>query len=508
MRAETPEQLTPPETTETLPPSAAEPPAAPASRGRSRGVWGLRARILFWSVATLALSITMAVVAVRQVLLVQIDGRIDEALAQEAEELRILANGRDPATGQSFGNDVARIFEVFLSRNVPQRNETYLTFIPDRRPQRAHARPAYRLDQDQPFVERVHDVSSTVRSAYETPVGLVEYLAVPVRAGGGATGVFVAAYFRDLETAEVDPATRAAAEVGLITLLIGSLVAWRVAEGVLRPLRVTTETARDISTADLSRRIPVTGRDEMAELGRTFNELLDKLEDAFETQRRFVDDAGHELRTPITIVRGHLELLDHDEHPEDRARTLALVQDELDRMQRIVTDLLTLAKAERPDFLAFDTLDLAQLTEELDGKVRALADRDWRLEGVGRGIVVADRQRLSQAMIQLAQNAVQHTPPGGEIAIGSDVSHGEARLWVRDAGEGIAPADLERIFDRFARGGRRRASDGAGIGLSIVKAIADAHGGRIEVDSALGRGSTFMLVVPVDQPQDQGAEVS
>jgi two-component system, OmpR family, sensor kinase len=482
-------------------PALPAPPSEPqpvTRRLRSPGLWGLRARILFWSIITLTLTVSMAVLAVRQVLFAQVDDRIDEALVQETNELRSLTRGRDPQTGERFGTDVERIFEVFLQRNVPQRHETYLTFIGGEPFARSSQRPPYRLDRDEAFIARVGGLTETDRGSIDTPEGRVEYLAIPIVVNGAPNGVFVSAFFRDLEAEEVGPATRAAIEVGLLTLLIGSLVAWRVAEGVLRPVRVTTETARQISTADLTRRVPVSGRDELAELGETFNDLLSKLEEAFETQRRFVDDAGHELRTPITIVRGHLELLDDD--PEDRQRTLDLVQDELDRMQRIVTDLLTLAKAERPDFLSLDAVDLTELIGDLGEKVRTLGARDWRIEPAGRGIVVADRQRLSQAMIQLAQNAVEHTSEGAEIALGSVVTGDEAHLWVRDHGEGIAPEDLEEIFGRFSRAQRKRASEGAGLGLSIVRAIAEAHGGRVAVASTQGEGSTFTLIVPVDQP--------
>jgi signal transduction histidine kinase len=286
--------------------------------------------------------------------------------------------------------------------------------------------------------------------------------------------------------------------VGLVTLLIGSILAWRVAEGVLRPVRLVSGTAQSISESDLTRRIEVTGRDEVAQLSATFNEMLDRLEEAFATQRRFVDDAGHELRTPITVIRGHLELLEED--PEERRRTLDLVMDELGRMQRIVDDLLVLAKAQQPDFLDLHTVDIAAITEELHAKVSAIAPREWRLEGVGRGRVVADRQRLTQAMIQLAQNAAQHTGSGDRISLGSAVSNGEARLWVRDSGAGIPVEQQELIFRRFARGAGVRRSEGAGIGLTIVRAIADAHHGRVEVFSRPGAGSTFTVVIPTDQP--------
>jgi signal transduction histidine kinase len=225
--------------------------------------------------------------------------------------------------------------------------------------------------------------------------------------------------------------------------------------------------------------------------------MLDRLESAFATQRRFLDDAGHELRTPITIVRGHLELM--GDQPDERRETLALVIDELDRMSRLVDDVLTLAKAERPDFLDRETVDVAALTREIHAKAAAIAPRDWRLAGTGRGVIVADRQRLTQALVQLAQNAVQHTGEGDAIALSSSVAAGRARFCVRDWGPGVPAADRERIFERF---GRRAAArrEGAGLGLAIVRAIAEAHGGRVELESAPGQGATFTVEVPVDPP--------
>lgn len=465
-------------------------------------LWGIRGRILFWYVAVLAAAIIAAVLVTRQVLIAGIDTRIDEALVQESEELRRLARGRDPTTGEPFGDRVDRIFEVFLQRNVPTRNETFVTFLRGRPFERSFGDPIYRLDQDQRLVDRWGAVSRTDRGEVSTPAGTVEYLAVPVRAGGSTRGVFVAAIFRDLELADISPAIWGAAGVGLATLLVGSLLAWRVAEGVLRPVRLVTETAAAISTSELTRRIEVEGRDEISRLAATFNEMLDRLEEAFRVQRQFVDDAGHELRTPITIIRGHLEVADAD--PEEREKTSALVMDELDRMSRIVNDLLLLAKAKQPDFLDLDTVDLRTLTEDLHAKATALGPRDWRLEDVGRGLVVADRQRLTQAVMQLAQNATEHTSAGAEIALGSAVANGWATLWVRDLGPGIPPEDQDRVFQRFARtGGGRRGTVGAGLGLAIVRAIAEAHHGRVELQSRSGLGATFSVVIPVDQPAPQ-----
>ena len=235
-------------------------------------------------------------------------------------------------------------------------------------------------------------------------------------------------------------------------------------------------------------------------MARSFNSMLDRLERAFETQRQFVDDAGHELKTPLTIARGHLELL--DDHPEARRETLALVLDELDRMGRIVEDLLLLAKREEPGFLDLATVEIGGLTEEVLAKVQALGSRQWILERLGRGVIVADPQRLTQALVQLADNADRYSDDDKPVAFGSEVEDGVARFWVRDAGAGIAAADQRLIFQRFYRAGKRR-TDGAGLGLAIVRAIAEAHHGRVELESTPGAGSTFTLVLPVDQPSDE-----
>jgi signal transduction histidine kinase len=465
---------------------------------------GIRVRILLWYVLLLAAATVASVLVVRQVLLARLDEGIDADLAQETQELRRLSGGNDPETGEPFGGDVPRILEVFLERNVPARNEAHLTFVDGEPYLRSRAVVPYRLDQDPDLVARLASVADTRWGTDVTPAGKIRYVAVPLRVGGETRGVFVAAIFRDLEVAEVTPAVEGAAGVGLVVLLIGSILAWRLARGILRPVAAVRATAQTISESDLTRRIPVTGHDEISRLAVTFNSLLDRLERAFHTQRAFVDDAGHELRTPITIIRGHLELM--DDEPEERRKTIWLVMDELDRMSRIVNDLLILAKVEQPDFLDMEVVDVKALTEEVHAKATALAPRRWEIEHVGQGRVVADRQRLTQAMVQLAQNAASHTEDGDVVTLGYAVSDGEARFWVRDTGPGIRREDQERIFQRFARSRDGLPREGAGLGLAIVRAIAVAHGGLVEVHSRPGEGATFTIHVPVDQPVGSGQE--
>jgi two-component system, OmpR family, sensor kinase len=212
-------------------------------------------------------------------------------------------------------------------------------------------------------------------------------------------------------------------------------------------------------------------------------------------QLQFVHEAMHALRDPLTICRGHLELLGED--PEDQRRAIALVMNELDRIARMIDDLELLAEAERPDFLQPESIDVTLFAHELVAKAGVLAPRRWVLDHTADGTVLADRQRLTEAVMNLARNAAQHTRPDGTVAVGVSLNKEEARIWVRDDGVGIALSDQARIFGRFARGkDAQRRYRTNGLGLTVVKAIADAHGGRLELESRVGVGSTFTLVVP------------
>lgn len=466
---------------------------ATTETGRRRRVAGTRLRIVGWTVALLAAATIATVLLQRAVLLRRLDAAVTAGLEQERQELAVLVEGSDPETGEPFGDDVRAVFDTFLARNLPLDGEAFFTFVDGRA---YHSTPApVRLDLVPEVAARWADLGPAGETGeLSTEAGEVRYLAVPVRHGGATAGVFVVANFTEGERREVEGVIRVSLVLAGVLLLAGTAAAWLVAGRILRPVRQLTDTARAITDTDLTGRIPVRGDDELAELARTFNAMLDRLAAAFATQRAFVDDAGHELRTPITIVRGHLELLGDD--PDERRETVALVTDELDRMARIVDDLLVLAKAEQPDFARPRPVELSDLTTELLAKARALGDRTWRLDACAEGEARVDEQRVAQAVLNLARNAVEHTRPGEEVAIGSALADGSVRVWVRDGGPGVAPEDRERIFERFARGRERRASDGAGLGLSIVRAVADAHGGRVELDSRPGHGATFTLVLP------------
>jgi two-component system, OmpR family, sensor kinase len=460
-----------------------------------------RARILASYLILLLFSTAVGTIVLREVLLARAGERVDDALVQETREFAFLATqGQNPETGRPFGNNVEQIFDVFLDRNVPGEAEAFYTFV-DGVPHDQRYAPSLRqrrLDQ----IDELASTTTSRRGEFELEDETrFRYVAVPVKLGTNETlGVFAVVIDLSDELDEVNEALQIAVGVNVGVLILASMLAWVIAGRVLQPLRLLRDTARSIGESDLTRRIPVEGDDELADLARTFNEMLDRLEEAFASQKSFISDAGHELRTPITIIRGHLDVMGDD--PEERRETLDLVRDELDRMSRLVNDLLLLAKATRPDFLQPETLDLDDLTRELYAKASALAQRDWRLSSVGNGRIVADRQRVTQAVMNLSQNAVTHTLDGDAVELGSELRNGRVRLWVKDTGPGVPEHEQARIFERFVRLDRAPAGEGAGLGLAITRAVAEAHGGRVEVDSHPGTGARFTVIIPTEPPQE------
>jgi len=465
-----------------------------------RSLASIRVRIVVGYLVLVAVSLVVAVVVTRQVQLARAYRDTEREQAQEVEELRALAAGVNPRTGQPFGGDVAAIFDTFLSRNVPSDNEAFYTIVADRGYFYSSSSPD--LFADPQFLQawRVDEPTETSTTTEVGDVGEVRSLATPLFVDAELAGVFVVASFPDLDEAEVAHVVRVVALAGLAVLFITAVLAWTLAGRVLRPVRQLTGTAKRITDSDLSARIPVVGHDELAELGHTFNDMVSRLEHGFSSQRRFLDDVAHELRTPITIARGHLEVLGDD--PVERAESIEIVIDELDRMSRYVSDLLLLAKSEQPDFLVPGPIDLGELALDLHQRVRAVAPRSWVLDAappVGEVTVTADRERLIQAVVNLAANASQHTDEGAQIGVGVVAEGTTARIWVRDTGPGVDPSIVDQIFDRYSRAAtnRTRRPDGTGIGLSIVDAIARAHGGTAAVDSDPSRGATFTITIPL-----------
>lgn len=445
---------------------------------------GIRPRILVWYFLLTAASALISIQATRQMYCDRLKTQSEAALVREVERFKRLES-------QQTAVNTSALFDQFISNYAPTPNEYIITLLNNQIYKTSPTLPP-QLQYLPELIRASSGFSLAQKGRLYTSTQRIIYVVQPVREAGTIIAI------RDA-TADYQAGTNAiflVVQVMLVVLSVFFLLAWITAGRVLSPLRLLTKTAQSITESDMTQRISVKGSDEIAELSLTFNEMLDRLQFAFDSQQEFLKDAGHELRTPITVIQGHLDMLKYQ--PEKQSETIDLVMDELDRMSRLVNDLLLLAKAERPDFLNLKPEELDWLTEELYLKARTLAQRDWRLESKGLSPVMVDRQRLTQAVMNLVQNAVRHTSPGDTITLGSSVKEDLVYLWVRDTGVGIADQDQKRIFERFVQATPHETQlEGHGLGLSIVEAIAQAHGGKIELCSRLGHGSTFTLVLPL-----------
>lgn len=467
------------------------------------GAWGVlgrsvRLRLVVPISLLLLVACAGAMAAVRAQLLNEMDARLALAIREEVNEFEGLraSIGGEGGTFE-IEDDLASLFDTYLQVDPAPAEQQNITLI-DGSVHRSGGAKAngYDLASDPQLVRRWARATRLTRGEVDTPRGVVRFLVQPVSLDG-RRGQLVAAIYIGTAQREIDRAIRRSAAVILGFLLVGTLFTLLVAGRVVAPLRRLTATARRITDTDLSQRITVTGRDEIADLGRTFNEMLGRLDGAFSAQRLLLRDVGHELRTPLAIAMGHLEFVERD---ADNRDTLAVVEAEHRRMRRLIDDLLVLARSEQREFLELETVDLVPFTDHLVDTSRTLGERTWVSVTPEAGKIVADPQRLSQAVLNLIDNAVRYTGPGGRIEIGARCRAGRATLWVQDDGPGVPVEERERIFETFVRGASAEPGTGTGLGLAIARRVAVAHGGSISVDGVRGGGARFEISVPIDQP--------
>ncbi len=480
----------------------------PASRLSSGPLSGsLRWRIVFWITVVVLVTMTSVIIVTRSVLLAQVTATANAAVEQEIEEFRRFAEeGADPATAEPF-DSAARLIEVYLSRQIPDDNEIIIGLIDDQLIQMdlsgisgAHPEP---LSGTEPLVQEIITSSAASGVLTDPDRGPAHWGQLTVATGPDEPDAYFAVItFTEGHRAAVNAEVRLISLVALGGLAASVLIAWLIAGQIIAPIRQLRKVSGTITNSDLTQRVPVSGNDEIAQLAQTFNAMLDRLETAYRDQRQFVDDAGHELRTPITVVRGQLELLESSP-PEERARSIELAHAELDRMARMVNDMLILAVADSGDFVHPTEVDAAQLTIDIDDKAQTISDR-IQLAAVAEGTVTLDEQRVTEAILELLGNALRYSEE--QVELGSEfVGVGEDRtfrIWARDRGPGVPADKVDSVFGRFSRGEQTATNraKGAGLGLSIVRAIAEAHGGRAYLDSTVGLGSIFGLEIPA--PED------
>jgi two-component system OmpR family sensor kinase len=299
--------------------------------------------------------------------------------------------------------------------------------------------------------------------------------------------------------------------VSLTALLMGFaaattslFVAVLLTPGLFKPLEDIATVARQITRADdLSRRVPYANRpDEIGDLARAFNQTLERLERLFRTQQRLLADVSHELRTPLTTMRGNLDLIERmgEADPE----SISAIQLEIERMTRLVGDLLLLARADSGGLpLERKPVEVDNILFDIYRQVALINPPvAVKLVDVDQVVVLGDADRLKQLFLNLVENAIKYTPEGGSVELSLSKKGGWAQFEVCDTGIGIPPENLSHIFDRFYRvdKARARAHGGSGLGLSIAKWIATAHGGAIRVKSQLGEGTTFTVTLPIYEP--------
>ncbi len=334
----------------------------------------------------------------------------------------------------------------------------------------------------------------------------VRLLYRPLRLGGRVQGVIQLG--ESMHTTELTLAEMRSLLIigGVIALVSGLAGGWWLTRQSLRPVQRLTDTvARIAETGEFDRRVPEPAvQDEIGRLATTFNDLLDRLQLLLDRQRALVADTSHELRNPLMVLRGNLELLGHDLPASDRIEATTESIEEVDRMTLLVQDLLFLADVDAESAIQHEAVALEALVAAIAEDAVLIATRgdgtrEVILEANDPIVVHGDPARLRQLIWNLVENAVRYTPAGGTITLALRRHGPVAELTVTDTGIGIPPEHLPHIFERFYRvdTSRSRALGGTGLGLSIVRQIAEAHGGQVRVRSIVGEGSTFTVALPV-----------
>ncbi|WP_019158138.1 sensor histidine kinase [Brevibacterium senegalense] len=485
--------------------AATAPDAASASAGVP-GARTVRGRVLAMMLAFMLLGLAAAGTVSYTSQFAALEARVDTELRQEIDELELVAQ-------LSLERQEGGLEDLLRSATgavVPGEYESVIALL-DGQPLFQPEDVNFSLS-DPEVLAQINDRSVPGRTVYTdiTIDGAPHRAAIAsvTVAGDDRQGTFAAVNRVAAQRESIWRSAGIYAATSLGVLLLAAIAGQLVSGRLMRPLEELRDATRSISPDDLDRRVTVPdGDDDVAALARTFNTMLDRISDGFAEQRRFMSDVSHELRTPLTIIRGTLETTDSTD-PADVEEGHQISLEEIERMDQLVGDLSTLAKAGRPDFLRLAPVDLELFGPRVLSRMEHLGDREWILDSHATGFVLADDARLIQAIVQLAANAIRFTDPGSRIRLRIEVvgrrfepdrpqeSPRSLIIAVRDDGTGIPAGQQEAIFDRFVRLGAGDPSAGSGLGLSIVRAIAEGHGGRAHVDSREGVGSEFVLTLP------------
>ncbi len=375
------------------------------------------------------------------------------------------------------------------------------------------ASPGAKVLATLPSVARLLVAPPARSELQDVSAGASSYLVLvsPIQtAGGSRIGVLVAAASLTGLGTQRDQVLLLAGAEAAVAVAAALLSSYLVMRRLLRTVGAVTRAAVAASVGDLGARLGTEGGadDEVGRLRAAFDGMLERIAAGLDAQRQLLSDVSHQLRTPLTVARGHLEILERNPAPErvEVSQTTATVIGELGQMSTLVDRLLLLGRSFAPDFVETETAALRAFMGEVFAAARVLAERRWTLCEVPDVVVVIDSAKLRGALLNLVDNAVKATGPGDAIELGARLDP-ELVLWVADSGSGIAAKAQAEVFDRFRRAGQS-GQKGAGLGLAIVKAVTEAHGGRVRLQSTEGEGTTVEVVLPPScvrpLPADEG----
>jgi two-component system, OmpR family, sensor kinase len=341
-----------------------------------------------------------------------------------------------------------------------------------------------------------------------SPAGNLRVMSIPIETARRPVGTLLVAQPLTLIEAAQQRLVNILLALGVLFVPLSALAAWFITRQALRPLIEMSAMATRITKADdLNLRIAVDGHpdDEVGQLMQAFNQTMERLENLFNAQNRFITDVSHDLRTPLTVIKGNVGLMKRLGCGDDES--LDSISAEVDRLTRLVGDLLLLAQAETGHLpLNIQVVELDTVFLEVFGQMKMLAGQriNLQIEDMDQVRVKGDPDRLKQVIVNLVANAIQHTPSSGDVTIKLGKTDGMGLFQVQDTGPGIPKEDLPFIFERFYRGEKSRVrekSSGFGLGLSIVRWIVNNHQGKIEVESEPDQGTTFRVYLPLwDDP--------
>jgi two-component system OmpR family sensor kinase len=439
----------------------------------------------------LAIVLSAVVVATVRTFAAQQRATVDRALVAEAEAFVRAAQGR------ASDVDLATFSKNYLRTRVVPDGETVAIAIRGGGLFGSVGSEALLQSAQVKSLRTPPDASRLVN--VHLPTATVAFLAVPVRLGGQSVATVMVASDLSLLNQDRSRMLALASSEAAVALIAGVLAGYLLLRRLLRTVGRITAAAARLGSGELDRRLgEQESHDEVGELAATFDAMAERLDTAMTAQRRLLSDVSHQLRTPLTVARGHLDVMMRtgvDDALEVR-ETVELVIDELDHMRALVEQLLMLGHSFEPDFIEPVALDLRSLLADLMDAARVLAPRRWLLDPIPDLVLFVDAAKLRGALLNLVDNAVHATATGDTIALGAELRpDGGIALSVSDSGPGIPVEQRGAVLARFSRPGAQD-SHGAGLGLAIVVAVAKAHQGAVEMGESIWGGCRATIVLP------------